>query len=99
MCGKRQKLSKETPRVLNTSRTELGITMPNSLLPGCVLCGGAEDEGDILQCELCDLVCHAVCVGFKGRIESSWVCAPCALQEEEEEEEEEEQGGDAAAAA
>jgi hypothetical protein len=78
----------------------LGITIPNNLLPGCVLCDGFEDEGDILQCELCDLVCHADCVGFKGRIESSWVCAPCTLQEEEEEEEEEEeQDGDAAAAA
>jgi hypothetical protein len=72
--------------------------MPNDLLSGCVLCGGDEDEGDILLCEICDQLVHALCVGFKGRIEGVWVCAPCVLQEEEEEEGEE-QDGDAAAAA
>ena len=64
---------------------------------GCVLCGGDEDEGDILLCELCDQLVHAFCVGFKGRIECGWVCVPCASLQEEEEEEEQDDGAAAAA--
>ena len=80
--------------------TEVRVTVGCKplMLSGCVLCGGDEDEGDILLCEICDQLVHALCVGFKGRIEGVWVCAPCVLQEEEEEEGEE-QDGDAAAAA
>jgi hypothetical protein len=43
----------------------------------CVLCGGADDEGLILLCDMCDRAYHAVCVGFQGPLEGDWICHVC----------------------
>ena len=53
--------------------------MPRDSRP-CDVCGGGDDEGDILLCEECNVPVHAHCVDFTGPLGNGWLCRVCKDQ-------------------
>ena len=45
----------------------------------CLACGGGDDEGLILLCDVCNGEVHATCnvPSFKGPLLGDWLCAEC----------------------
>ena len=81
--------------------------MPRDSRP-CDVCGGGDDEGDILLCEgrpHANDAAHAHCVGFTGPLGNGWFCRDCiedqaaASEGHESEDEGEEEDASVAAGA
>ena len=76
--------------------------MPHDSRP-CHVCGGGDDEGDILLCKGCDVPVHAHCEGFTGPLGNGWLCRDCtkdqAAASEGHESEDESEAEDASVAA
>jgi hypothetical protein len=50
------------------------------MLDPCSVCGGADDEGTVLVCELCDTALHNTlhCAGFVVTADyGDWLCLDC----------------------
>ena len=53
--------------------------MPYDSRP-CAVCGGGDDEGLMLHCDVCNVPLHAHCVGFTKKLEGDWLCSECEDQ-------------------
>ena len=70
--------------VLRLRRSDCGRVCESAahvtaMMDPCLACGGGDDEGLILLCDVCNGAVHATCnvPSFKGSLLGDWLCAEC----------------------